>query len=274
MVGLKAWTLAGALAFSALTPSGWALAQNTHKDSGETKAVVEGPPLAGFSEAEVAAFFTLFSANGEFDAEIGPMIDEMFEPGEAVVDWHKTGVDILAVLSAKKGGIAANLLRDSDPKFPSVTDLSGTAAPDLAGFETYKLRAKPPGPIDERVFASFSPGVWIEMAFQRTMQGNAMCYSGLVGLTLHSRRRVTEWEEDELFLAAALVSVSDRVASRAVCVVYEREGEKFLMRSFLPDGRRLPKVDADSAPLEVMRASTLPKFLRDTVPIKPAEQER
>jgi hypothetical protein len=229
-------------------------------------------PLAGMDADGVAAFFTLVAASSKIDAYLAPIIEQMLEPGEPVPDWRESGIDILAELGAREGGLAANLLRDEDPEVPSVTDLSGKAAPDLAGFTRTQLRAPPPGNIDERVFVSFTPGVWLEAASQRKMRGRAMCYGGLLGLTLHSRRPVTEQTMDELLSTSIAVSMFDRLASREFCVVYERSGDGYRSRSFLPDGRSLPQLDADTTPLRIMPAADLSAYIRDTVPTAPAEQ--
>lgn len=234
-------------------------------------AVDESRPLAGMDTDEVAAFFMLVAASPELDAELAPVIEQLLEPGEVVSDWRESGIDLLAELAARDGGLAASLLRDEDAEVLSVTDLSGKAAPDLAGFAPLALRASPPGGIDERVFMSFAPGIWLEVATQRKMRGTAMCYGGLFGLTLHSKRPVTEQTMDELFPTIIAVSMIDRLGSREFCLVYERVGDAYRARSFLPDGRSLPKLDADSTLLRVMPAAELSAYLRDTVPTAPTD---
>jgi hypothetical protein len=113
--------------------------------------------------------------------------------------------------------------------------------------------------------------MWLELAYQRKPRGTAMCYGGLMGLTLHSKRPLTDFTTDELFMTIVVVSLFDRVAAREYCVVYERDGEGYRTRSFLPDGRALPQIDAESTPMQIMPASGLAAVIRDGVPTLSAE---
>jgi hypothetical protein len=228
-------------------------------------------PLAGLDAERVAVFFTLLAASAELDAELSPLIEQLLEPGEPVPGWRESGIDILAELGALADGGPAKLLRDEDTEVLAVTDLSGKAVPDLAGFTSLALRPSPPGGIDERVFTSFSPGVWLEVASQRRIRGTAMCTGGLLGLTLHSQRPVTEQTMDELLPTIIAVSMVDRLASREVCLVYERSGDGYRSRSFLPDGRSLPQLDADLTLLRPMPAADLSAYIRTAVPTAATE---
>lgn len=231
----------------------------------------ESRPLAGMNADGVTAFFLLVAASPEIDAMVSPSIEKLLEPGEAVPGWRESGIDILAELAAREGGLTATLLRDDDTEVLSVTDLSGKASPDLEGFTSLTLRSPPPGGIDERVFASFTPGIWLGLGSQRKMRGTALCYGGIQELTLHSRRPVTEQTMDELLPTILAVSIFDRLASREYCLVFERSGDGYRSRSFLPDGRSLPQLDADSPMLRIMPAADLSAYIRDTVPTPPAE---
>lgn len=246
-------------------------AQEQQPSASSVDAVDESRPLAGMDADGVATFFMLVAASAELDAELAPIIEQLLEPGEPVPNWRDSGNDILAELAAREGGLSASLLRDDDTDLLSVTDLSGKAAPDFAGFTPLALRPAPPGGIDERVFISFAPGIWLEVASQRKMRGTAMCYGGLFGLTLHSKLPVTEQTMDELFLTIVAVSMIDRLGSREFCLVYERVGGAYRARSFLPDGRSLPQLDADQTLLQIMPAANLSAYIRDTVPTAPAE---
>ncbi len=231
-----------------------------------------GPPLAGMNDDEITEFFTLMSATAEVEAMIAPLIETMLEPGGAVPDWRTSGVDILADLAARDGGAAGNLLRDDDTEVLSISDLSGThTAPDLPGFTRLRLRAAPPGGANEVAWASFTPGVWMALEMQHTRRGNALCYKGLNGITIHSKTPPTAWDAETAYLMAAMVATFDRVASREFCVVYERDGEAYRSRSFLPDGRSLPQMDAEATVMRIMPAAELSAAIRNTVPVTPAE---
>lgn len=159
-------------------------------------------------------------------------------------DWRDSGVDILAHLAERPGGVAENLLRDDDSEVLSISDLSGTDnSPDLPGFTRLRLRAPPPGGVNEVAYASFAPGVWMALEMQHTRRGNALCYKGLNGITLHSKAPLTAWDVETAFLMAVMIATFDRVTTREFCVVYDRDGDAYRVRSFLPDGRRLPQMD-------------------------------
>lgn len=265
MLQAHAVLLAGVL----LTFGTWAhplSAQDTEAETTASPTDEEERPLAGLNAEQIAAFFTFVPASAGLDAELAPLIEDMFEPGQAEPGWRELGVDILAELDLLEGGREANLLRDDDEEILSVTDLSGKAKPDFSGFSSVVLRAPPPGGTDERVFLSFEAGVWLEMAMKRNLRGKAACYSGLTGLTLHSKRPLDDWTVDELVIPITLIGLLDRVASRDTCVVYVRDGNAYRTRTFLPDGRALPAIDADSTQLRVMPVGELSAFVRESVP--------
>ncbi len=268
------WTWLGALGLVAVAVPLQAAAQAPAAISDEpsaSEAAATGPdrPLAGMDEAQIVAFFDLMSATDELEALLAPAIATMLEPGEAVPGWRESGVDILAELGARDGGVAGNLLRDDDTAVLSVTDFSGNAAPDLPGFTSVRLRAAPPGGASQTVYASFESGVWMVLEMQPIRRGNAFCYTGLNGVTLYSREPLSAWDEGTTYLMAAMVATFDRVADREVCVVYQREGNAFASRSYLPDGRSLPYLDAESTLVRVMPAAGLSAFIRDAVPALP-----
>lgn len=246
-------------------------AQEPVAEAAEAGADAGERPLAGMNAEQIATFFTLVATNPDVEAQLAPIAAELLEPGDPVPGWREMGVDILAELAAREGGLAGNLLRDEDQEVPTVTDLSGTATPDLSGFSRLVLRAVPPGGANERGFTSFAPGVWLEMAGQRTQRGKALCYAGMSGLTLHSKVPVTEQTIDELFPTIVAVSMIDRLASREFCIVYERVSEGYRTRSFLPDGRALPALDAEPTVLRIMPASELEDFIRNSVATLMAE---
>ena len=261
--------MAGAMALAAFAVPGGAAAQGrAHDGTGHGDSVPY--PLAGMSEPEMAAYFAQVSASEEVGELIAPLLDELLAPGKAVPDWQTTGVDILAELGARPGGLAGNLLHDPDAEVPTVTDLSGTARPELTGFQTLLVRPAGPG-AEERTFASFLPGVWVALDFQRTTQGNALCYSGAIGLTIFSRTPLDQLDEDTIFAAAALVATFDRVTAQSFCTVYRRSGTGYTSTAYRPDGRRLPELDGSDAPQQILKSAGLAAFMRDTVAVLPEE---
>lgn len=226
-------------------------------------------PLAGWEPQQVVAYFTRVATSPENDAQLSPMIEEVFELGEPVPGWQELGIDVLSEIGGREGGLAGNLLREED-NFPKVTDLSGTAAPDLSGFSKLVLRADPPGGVHERSFLSFTPGMWLEIAAQRRLRGTAHCHTGPVGLTLHSRQPVTEMGMGELLNAIVGVSLNERLASREYCIAYERAGDGYRIRAFLPDGRSLPQLDSPGQ-LSIMPSSEFASYIETSVMVDEPE---
>lgn len=267
MIGrLGILSAAAVLAAGAPLATAQALSAETTAEA-EAEAEDVGPPLTGMNEDQIANVFTLISASAEIEELVAPMIEALLEPGEAAPDWRESGVDILAELAARPGGAAGNLLRDDDTEILSVNDLSGSGnIPDLPGFTSLRLRAAPPGGVNEVAWASFAPGVWMALEMQHSRRGKALCYKGLNGITLHSKAPLTTWSAETVTLTAVMVATFDRVASREFCVVYVREGDAYRVRSFLPDGRRLPQMDAEPTLMRVMPAADLSAFIRDAEP--------
>lgn len=208
-------------------------------------------------------FFTQFSANPAIAAALAPEFDRLMQPGERMEGWETQGVDILALLRASKGGLESTLLRDLEEDILTVTDLSGVARPDLSGFSSYALRPDPIGLVAERGFTSFVPGVWFEIAMQREQVGNALCYGGYHGVTLHTKRPYTQWSRKELMLVAAVFAAVDRMSSLEFCAIYSRDKDGgFTTRGVLPDGRDLPVMNAEGDAMVIMATSELSAFMQ------------
>lgn len=266
---MKAWRELAAGALAALLVIGPAHAQEAHQaDHGQEPA---GPLGAGPTPDEVIRFFTLFSAD-ERMAAIDPLVSELTRPGEIEEGWERGGIDILAEFAAMEGGPGTFLLRDTDREVLSAIDLSGGAQPDISRFDSYALRPDPVGLVAERVFTDFFPGIWFETAHQRERHGNALCYSGYIGVTLHSEQPVGEWDQDRLIEVATMFALIDRLSRLDLCTVYEREEDgSYSSRTYRPDGARLETLDAETTPALPMPASALDAFLQE-VPEPAGEQ--
>ena len=211
---------------------------------------------------QLIQFFTLMSDHESLEEVLSPALEALTQAGDPIDNWTSLGVDLLAELDAREGGAGAWYLQDTDQEVLSVLDLGGEAAPDLSNFQSYALRPEPVGLVAERSFLSFLPGIWFEIAAQRTQRGNALCYLGYFGVNLHTRRPYQEWTEDELILVATLFSLVDRMSSFNLCLIYDRTNDgRYLTRAFTDDGRSLPLVDAEATPVLIMPASDLDAFL-------------
>ncbi|MEM7689058.1 MAG: hypothetical protein AAF291_08545 [Pseudomonadota bacterium] len=221
------------------------------------------PPIAeNMSPDKLIVFFTTFAQNEDIVKGLRPAMDALLVEGEKVEDWQDQGIDILAHLATREGGVAGNILRDTDVEVLSAIDLSGGASPDLEPFESYALRPDPIGLVAERGFISFLPGVWFEVASQRSQVGNALCYGGYFGVTMHIRSSYTRWSDDQLIGIASIFALIDQLSALDVCTLYSLDEEgRYISRSFLPDGTDLPALNAQNDPSFLMPAVDLDEFL-------------
>ncbi len=201
----------------------------------------------GLTADQFIQFFTLFSANDDITPIVDPMFAQMLEPGPQVDGWQSTGINIVEEFEALDGGLRDNLIFEGGELMTSVVDLSGEATPDLSHFLSYALRPEIPFETGERAFLKFTQDVWFETFGQRENRDNALCYSGYVGITLHSKTPYTEWSEDELLTNAMIFAVADRLANLELCVVYDRkDDDTYSYKAYLPDGRTLPALNNGS----------------------------
>ena len=274
-------------AFALATLGLWGLAAPLHAQAetsaeDETASLQSEEPSAGFdatfsaepqpsmasqmSEDEFIAFFSIISQNDEITSALKPAIEEMLQKGEKVDDWETIGIDILAELAEREGGLAGNLLRDLDREALALTDFSGSVRPTLQRFDSYALRPDPVGLVAERGFMSFLPGIWFEVALQREQRGTALCYGGYFGVTLHTRTDYRRWSNDQLIGIASLFSLIDQLSALETCSIYSRDKDgRFDTRTVLPDGTELPALNAESDPSVIMPASEIDAFLT-TIP--------
>lgn len=220
------------------------------------------PP--GMNADQLIQFFHNFSASDLMEQSLAPEIERMMQPGPVIENWQDEGIDILGQLEALEGGAAANLLRDlGDETILVVTDMTGNSQADFDGYHSIALRPEPVGLVAERSFASYAPGIWLEIASQRTARGKAQCYGGYYGITLHAERPYTQWSEDELLLNATIFSLFDRLSAQAFCVIYgTNEAGQYTGKAFTPEGELLGAMNEEMDPSVPMALSDLPEFLQ------------
>ncbi len=227
--------------------------------SSETQSILP----SDISADQFIQFFTLFSANQEMSQAIDPLIAEMMAEGPMVENWEQSGIDILAELGTKPGGLSESLLLDESDGVIAVIDFSGMVSPSLEGFRSYALRPEIAGQSAERVFTQFAPGIWFETAHQREVHGNALCYSGYVGVTLHSKVPHTEWSEDDLLSTAFIFAMVDRLASLNFCAVYDKEESgNYPSKFFTFNGASLPELDEMNSVTTLLPLSELDIILQ------------
>ncbi|MGY6635633.1 MAG: hypothetical protein ACXIUO_00685 [Erythrobacter sp.] len=222
---------------------------------------------AGLSDEELAEIL-ITAARETMQEELTELAATLLAPGKkAKPGWEKTGVDILAELALREGGIAGNLLVDTDLEVRTVGDLSGQTAPQPAGFVRYVLRPEPADGIAERAYTSFAKGFWFASSMQRQQRGNALCYSGDFGVELYARSPYTEWDVEDIGTVAIGLALFETFRNEEICVVYDRDRQgRYTEKAYLPDGRMLAAVNAQMTPALVMPANELERFLETATP--------
>lgn len=210
---------------------------------------------------ELVEFLRAYRSDPVISDIVEQEIAKLTQPGEAVPGWQESGVDILAILAAKDGGIAGNILHERSDDLHAFTDFSGSLRPKPSGYTSYVLEPIPEGSgsnIEERFFADVAPGLWIEISQARSQLGNALCYSGLYELTLHSARPHTEWTEDDLFMFASIFGAVEQLAAEEMCIVYDRDDSGAVTSMvFTPDGRAIDGLNADPIVGQIVPAKEL-----------------
>ncbi|MEM6494991.1 MAG: hypothetical protein AAF650_11490 [Pseudomonadota bacterium] len=220
---------------------------------------------ADMKPVDFIAFFNLFSASQEIEEAFGPVMAQLLRTGDQPIEgWSRSGINMLEELARMEAKAGRKLvLRDTDEEVLSLTDLRGTAAPDLSRFKSYALRPEPVGLVSERAFLGFFPGVWFEVALQRTIKDNAQCYAGYYGFTLHTARPYSEWSEEELITVASVFALVDRLSSYSYCVVYRRAGDgAYLTTAYDPDGRPMTQLNQENTPNVLMPVADIATFMQ------------
>lgn len=80
----KVWFIGAALSFGLLLNPAHAQEKNT--PAVEAPKAADSHPLEGLDAKQMAEFFMLVASISDLDAELTPLIDQMFEPGEVEPD--------------------------------------------------------------------------------------------------------------------------------------------------------------------------------------------
>lgn len=181
-------------------------------------------------------------------------IVEMVTPGgPAAQDWENQGVDLIARLSAASGGIDATVTVSDTPGDRSVVHYGGGRIDSPDGLKT--LMDVPgrtmPGEIAWQDVSELGDGLWMRTSGRLTRRGNALCGQGWETLTILAPADAPL--NDDARLAIMVVRLmAERLGAMEMCVIaFELPDGSFEERSFLPDGRPLPKLDEQMKPVRL-----------------------
>jgi hypothetical protein len=249
MRSLKERWLAGALALAAVVAPGATLAQGT--DS----------PFVGRTDEAIIRDLRAYSTNPDAARQLDAMVREMLAPERQVPDWNTKGVDVIAAVSALKGGLAGNMLVTQVGQL-TISRFDGQPFPAsiMAGYSTLVVRSSEGASVNQRLLSNLKPGFWIEVAVKWRQHGNALCNTGVSEVRFHTLRPAAQWTQQDVTDVAMIMGFYDQMARHEVCEAYTQVDSGFAVLSYLPDGTRIPAVD--TPPQRVMPISKLPALVR------------
>ncbi|MCA1196591.1 hypothetical protein K9B35_01280 [Sphingomonas sp. R647] len=179
---------------------------------------------------------------------------ELVAPGgPAEPNWDKQGVDLIARLSAAPGGIDQTATVAESAGDRSVDHYGNGALPIPSGLEpVLDLPARPTsGDIGWRSISELGEGMWMRTSTRLARRGNALCGRGWDSLTILAPAG-RPLSEDMRFAIMVVRLMAERMAALETCVIaFEQPDGSLIERSFLSDGRSLPKVDEQTKPIRL-----------------------
>ena len=207
------------------------------------------------------------SAEAQLETMFDQVMDEMFAPGEVDRDWQKGGSDIRAAVLAKPGGAQKNFVVTTDKDGDAtITLLSSDGAKAVPG--SWKL-VDQHGDLDRAsddliVSVGRLDGRFFFVGRETSkLTGSAFCSAELLGVQLfEDRADPTEGDIDPAMIKVLFEAVVKRLNNRPFCMRFDAKGESYSVRNFLPDGRRLPAMDAFNETAVIVPAAPWPQLLK------------
>ena len=194
---------------------------------------------------------------------VASMRESLFGPGPAVEDWNSGGADPDS--EARAAGAETNWLHiTGGENGPSVTMLTQRSIADLAPDEWRIADSYGSGgaALDTPFvqFGRLSPRYVFAARANSRRVGTADCTDPISHAILYEIPGAPETADDAdmlFFFRIAILAGEDQVS----CTRYERDGNAYRMRAFLPDGRSLPQLDDEGERLRVVAAAPLEVLL-------------
>ena len=190
--------------------------------------------------------------------------DQILTPGGPPAPaWDQQGVDLIARLAAALGGPDLTALISETAGDRSVDHYGRGAVPLPPGLETLldlPGRAMP-GDVAWQSVSELGDGLWMRTRARLTQRGNALCGQGWESLTILAPANAPL--SDEMRFAVMVVRLlAQRMAAIEVCAIaFELPDGRLQQRSFLSDGRPLPKLDEDMVPVRIRPLADAPAIL-------------
>lgn len=179
---------------------------------------------------------------------------ELLAPGGGgVANWEKQGVDLVGRIAAAPGGIdqTATIVETAGDR--AVDHYGKGVLPTLVGVEPFvDLPARPSsGEIVWQSVSELGDGLWLRTSARLTRRGNAVCGRGWETLTILAPTG-SPLSEDMRMAVMVVRLMAERIADIELCTIaFERPDGSLVERSFLADGRPLPKMDEQAKPIRI-----------------------
>lgn len=194
---------------------------------------------------------------------------EMFAPGPEVPGWNRGGEDPDAAL--RRAGADDYVFMISSTDGPAVVMLTRRLIADFAPagwqvIDSYGTSAAAlANPFVQ--FIALTPRYVIGLRASSRREGGVDCSDPVANAILYEVPDAPASSGDEdmpIWFRIALLAAEDQV----VCSRYERAGDGWVSRAFLPDGRSLPGLDDASERISIVPAAPVDELLRRAA-IKP-----
>ena len=193
------------------------------------------------------------------------IVADMLTPGGPVAaDWQKQGIDLIARISAVPGGLDSNAVVTEPGGNPSV-NLYGAGALPMPS-DTKSLLDLPGRPMSGdthwQSVTQLDDELWMRSRTRVTRRENALCGYGWETFTILAVSDAPLFGEP-LMLALVHALVAERLGRTQICVIaFEQPDGTLIKRSFLPDGRPLPKMDEQAKPIRIRPLADAAAFLK------------
>lgn len=179
---------------------------------------------------------------------------DLLAPGDqATPNWEVQGVDLVARMATHPGGLNQTATISDAAGDRSVDHYGEGALPTPPGLEpVLDLPGQPmSGDVRWQTMSELGEGVWMRASAKLVRRGNARCGRGWEALTI-LKSGDAPLSEEMRFAVMFVRLMAERMREMEVCsIAFERPDGSLIERSFLPDGRPLPKLDEQSKPVRI-----------------------
>jgi hypothetical protein len=194
---------------------------------------------------------------------VAQLRSEMYAPGPAVANWNVGGADPDADLRRAGADDHYYLLTTADGTEVAMLTRRPIADFAPAGWRVVDSYGSAAATLDNPVvqFIPLSAHYIMGVRADGRRVGSVDCTDPIENAVLYEVPDAPQTEDDEtlpIFFRIALLASEDQ----SICTRYDRDGEGYRMRTFLPDGRSLPQFDHAEDRITIIPAGPIDRLLR------------